>query len=150
MAANLLALLSRRQSSNPHFCLLETYFCHSYRVISLQVNVVLPAFTVSFTSDFVQVLPTLCLLLDANAVPAVRQRLPLAMPSAKMAGTNRLATGFFIIVPFPNFSKRPGLSVSIRRVITGIVAMPLLFAPLLFAPLLFAEVPLSMDLLWKL
>ncbi len=60
------------------------YFCHSYRVISLQVNVVLPALTVSFTSDLVQVLPTLCLLVDANAGAEVRQRLPLAMPSAKV------------------------------------------------------------------
>jgi len=67
-------------------------------VISLQVNVVLPAFTVSFTSDFVQVLPTLCLELDANAAPAVTQMLPLAMPGAKMTGANRFAVGFFIVV----------------------------------------------------
>ena len=63
-------------------------------MISLQVKVVLPAFTVSFSSDFVQVLPTLCLLLDANAVPPVRQRLPLAIPSAKMAGAIRLAADY--------------------------------------------------------
>jgi hypothetical protein len=69
-------------------------------VISLQVNVVLPTFTVSFTSDFVQVLPTLWLELDANAVPAVKQMLPLAIPSAKMAGAHRFETAFFIVLPF--------------------------------------------------
>jgi hypothetical protein len=71
-------------------------------VICLQVSVVLPTFTVSFTSDLVQVLPTLCLVLDANAVPAVKQMLPLAMPRAKMAGANRFAPGFFIVGPFEN------------------------------------------------
>ncbi len=129
------SLASANQETSTLGCC-RCYFCHSYRVISLQVNVVLPAFTVSFTSDFVQVLPTLCLLLDANAVPAVKQMLPLAMPSAKMAGANRFATGFFVIVPLVNISMRPGLPVPLhlgkymyRRYASAISEVPLSVIP---------------------